>query len=288
MAYLLDYSARQLDGQTVKNAGYAGAIRYIDTPKKMGQKHTTPIEYHGLINAGLTVYLVIERAISDPDSGFAGGQAMARDARAGADFVGYPANMPIFFCNDRTTVASASLWRGYLDGAASILGVSKVGAYGFANAIDIAQGHAAYFWQSGRRSDVRNSTNFWQDNNTQVQVGGITCDRNLILKPISLLEENMPLNATDIDMIVDAVRYRVMADASGFGFNGRNLVDTWLQTMNDGIASRQEHAALQAAVNSLADAVAHQSGVSPESLKAAVVEAIQENLVHVSVDINQA
>lgn len=192
MTHYLDYSAAKLSGATIKAAGYAGAIRYIDditNPSLVKAKHTNRAEYQDHVAQGLDDYLVIEVGVSDADGGWNRGVELARRALAGANVIGYPAHRPIFFCNDRTTVSSASAWRGFLDGAASVVGRDRTGAYGFANAMDLAVGHASCFWQAGRRSDVRSFVNFWQDNNVQVTVGGITCDRNLVLKPIALVEE---------------------------------------------------------------------------------------------------
>jgi hypothetical protein len=74
--------------------------------------------------------------------------------------------------------------------------------------MDAAVGHANYFWQAGRQRDVRNFVHFWQDNNTQVTVGGKLCDRNLVLKvlqpsppsvePPPPVEEELDMQLTDI------------------------------------------------------------------------------------------
>ncbi|TDV54208.1 uncharacterized protein DUF1906 [Actinophytocola oryzae] len=182
MAHWLDYSANRLHGTTIKNAGYTGVIRYIDSPTRLATKHTDQNEYRSHLAAGLAVLLVMQTTTTASDGGFSVGRAHARRALAGADHLGYQG--PIFFTNDRTTLPNPSAWKSYLDGAASVLGIGRVGAYGFRNAMDVAVGHATYFWQAGRRSDVAPHTHIWQDNNTQVKVGGITCDRNLVLKGI--------------------------------------------------------------------------------------------------------
>lgn len=183
MGYFLDYSAGKLTGATVSNSGYTGAIRYIDSPANLKAKHTSLSEYNSLRAAGLPVYLVFENSTTDADGGYSSGVANAQRALAGANYLGYSG--PIFFCNDRPTSPNAAAWRGYLDGAASVLGFGRVGAYGFYNAMDQAVGHATYFWQAGRRADVRSFVHFWQDNNVQVTVGGISCDRNLPLIAMS-------------------------------------------------------------------------------------------------------
>lgn len=183
MTYWLDYSAAKLDGKTIKDAGYTGVIRYIDTPDNLDTKHTDRNEYKGHLAAGLTVLLVMQTTKTASDGGFSTGQEHAVRALDGAKHLGYTG--PIFFTNDRPVVPHPAAWRSYLDGAASILGIGRVGAYGFRNAMDLAVGHATYFWQAGRQADIAPHTHIWQDNNHQVRVGGITCDRNLILKNIN-------------------------------------------------------------------------------------------------------
>lgn len=181
--YWLDYSAGRLSSSVIRAAGYTGAIRYVDSPNLAGGKHITPAEYQELTAAGLSVMLVFEVNEEDPDGGFARGVQYAQRAKAGADWIGY--HGPIFFCEDRPSTPSVANWRAYLDGAASVLGAGRVGAYGFFGAMDAAIGHAACFWQAGARRDIRPHVHFWQDNNYQPTVGGIQTDRNLIIHPVT-------------------------------------------------------------------------------------------------------
>jgi hypothetical protein len=69
-----------------------------------------------------------------------------------------------------------------LDGARTVLGPAT-GIYGFPEVIAAARagGHAEYFWQCGRRSDVGPGVHLYQRNNEQRQVDGITCDVNDVL-----------------------------------------------------------------------------------------------------------
>lgn len=184
MAYWLDYSAARLDGPTIRNAGYAGAIRYVGGTST---KHTTAAEYNSIKAAGLGFLAVMEVNTGDANGGYAQGVAYAQRAKAHCDQLGYGG--VIFFCNDTPSLPSASLWDDYLTGAASVLGWDRVGAYGFANAMDVARNATPcrYFWLAGSSRGIapRPYLNFWQDNNTQVTVGGITCDRNLVLKDIT-------------------------------------------------------------------------------------------------------
>ncbi|MEV6898351.1 glycoside hydrolase domain-containing protein [Amycolatopsis sp. NPDC051372] len=182
MTYWLDYSAAKLTGAMVKAAGYTGVIRYIDAPNLLSTKHTNLNEYRSHLAAGLTVRLVHQGTTKDADSGFQGGVNRATRAKAGADYLGYTG--VIFFTNDRTTVPNVAAWQAYLDG--SVLGKERAGAYGFNNALNAAIGHASAFWQAGRHSDLVPHANFWQDNNVQVTVGGITCDRNLVISDYNI------------------------------------------------------------------------------------------------------
>jgi hypothetical protein len=193
--YWLDYSAAKLSGATIKSAGYGGVIRYIDAPNLLSTKHTNLAEYRDHLAAGLTVRLVHQGTTTDADAGFQGGVNRATRAKAGADYLGYTG--VIFFTNDRTTVPNPSAWTAYLDGAASVLGRERVGAYGFANALNYAKGHASAFWQAGRRSDLVPHANFWQDNNTQVTVGGVLCDRNLVIADYTPEDDMTPQEFLD-------------------------------------------------------------------------------------------
>lgn len=193
--YWLDYSAAKLPGAVIKAAGYGGVIRYIDEPGRLGTKHTNKAEYDDHIRSGLDVLLVFEISTGDPDGGWGAGVANAARAKRGADMLGY--TKPIFFCEDRPSTPSVANWQSYLDGATSVLGRDRVGAYGFYRAMDTAVGHAALFWQAGARSDVRGHVNIWQDNNTQVTVGGITCDRNLIINAPATTQKEQDMQLTD-------------------------------------------------------------------------------------------
>ncbi len=181
--YWLDYSAAKLSGSTIKNAGYGGVIRYIDAPDRLRTKHTNLAEYNDHRANGLVVRLVFQNNTTDADGGYAAGVANAQRAKAGADYLGY--NGVIFFTNDRTTLPNVQTWRDYLRGASDVLGFARVGAYGFRNALNAAIGHASAFWQSGRRSELVGHANYWQDNNTQVTVGGVLCDRNEVINDYS-------------------------------------------------------------------------------------------------------
>jgi glycoside hydrolase-like protein len=256
VTYWLDYSAARLNGATIKAAGYGGVIRYVGGGNT---KHTVISEYRSILAAGLGFMAVCEVSTGDADGGFARGAENARSAKAHCDQLGYEGL--IFFCNDRTTV-NAAAFRAYLDGAASVLGKARVGAYGFGNAMDAAKGHASAYWQAGRRADVRAHVHIWQDNNTQVKVGGITCDRNLMLKTITTEDDDMQLSdklppikmadgetyttITVADALIAAVQIaggngKPVAPASAHPqgpYNGRILALDDIETKVDGLAAK--------------------------------------------------
>jgi hypothetical protein len=193
----IDYSAAKLTADVIKRTKIgpdgetaSGAIRYIDAPERLGRKHTSKAEYDELVRGGLAMdAMFFEVDVDDPLGGYAQGQAFARRAKAGADYLGFDGK--ILFCADRWFVSkgrrtiTADVWQAYLDGAVSILGRGRTGAYGFSDAMDAALGHVEYFVQCGARSAVRDFVHGWQDNNVQPYVGGIQADRILILHPFT-------------------------------------------------------------------------------------------------------
>jgi Domain of unknown function (DUF1906) len=201
MAVFLDYSARTIPGAAIKAAGYAGAVRYIDHPANLGHKHTTRAEYADHLAHGLTVLLVFEGGTDDMRGGFAAGVSNARRALAGARWLGYPDGLPLFLCADRHATAAENAahwpaWRAYLDGAASVLGLARTGAYGFGEALDSARGHATWFWQCGSRRDLHPYSHMYQRNTGYVTVGGVQCDVNDLMIP---MEDDMPYGDWPMD-----------------------------------------------------------------------------------------
>lgn len=230
--WYLDYANGWPNASVVKNSGYRGAIRYVTSPSLMqppnpgNRKHITEAEYRAYLAAGLDVWLVYQGGTTDAESGYAGGRTNALRVLEGClnqnhvsgrrGPIGYLG--PIFFCNDRPDLPNPANWRSYLDGAASVLGIGRVGAYGFGNAMDAARGHASWFWQAGRRSELRSHVHFWQDNNFKPTVDGIVCDRNLVVgdigredmatpqetwsHPIPVRDANPPYNVSAAEMLM--------------------------------------------------------------------------------------
>jgi glycoside hydrolase-like protein len=157
-------------------------IGYPDNPKCISHY---PGAYGAHVKAGRTVLLVAEDDATDPAGGHAGGVAMARRALKDADSVGYPASLPIFFCADgwlASSNISVATAISYLDGAASIMGRQRTGAYGFRDFIEPAKqgGHARWLWLAGQApSDAELAAgwpHFYQWNNGMIYPGGVEAD----------------------------------------------------------------------------------------------------------------
>lgn len=279
--YYLDYRNGALSGAAIKAAGYGGTIRYIDdltNRSLLNDKHISLAEYKDHLAHGLKVHLVMEVNTGDANGGFARGQEYARRAKRGADVLGYKG--VIFFCND-TPEVNALAWKNYLDGAASVLTWDRVGAYGFANAMDIAHSKTPckYFWEAGRRSDAdaRHFLNFWQDNNTTVKVAGRTCDRNLVLVPMAGGDDLTPEESRMLKEL--HALYRKGNPTPGVKQTAGELTMVIIEMLT---RSRR----LEAAVAGLTAALASQTDLTAEEISAAVKEGLKDVVVDVDVNVN--
>lgn len=265
----LDYANGWPSGAAVRAAGFTGTIRYTTAPRLMNppgknQKHITKKEYDDHRANGVKVRLVFQGGTTDADGGWSLGVANAKLALEGANYLGYAG--VIFFCNDRTTLPSPSAWQSYLDGAASVLGVNRVGAYGFANALNAAKGHASAFWQAGRESDLQPHANYYQWNNGRATVSGVSCDINYVIKDYDL-GANVSLDGNDFNL----VWYNAVSTIDGVTYNAASLLEDLFKSVNE---LQEAVAGLQTGgvdVTALATAVATQ-------LNATVAKAVADEL----------
>ncbi len=160
-------------------------IRYIGYPENPKCISHYPGAYQRHINAGRLVLLVIENGTTDAAGGHDGGVAMAERALEDAGSIGYPDSLPIFFCADGwladlgIPVATAM---SYLDGAASVMGTTRTGAYGFRDFLQAARdgGHAGWRWLAGTpptNSEVAQElTHFYQWNGGTISINGMAAE----------------------------------------------------------------------------------------------------------------
>jgi hypothetical protein len=161
-------------------------IRYIGYPHNPKCISNHPGDYKAHVAAGRLVLLVAENVTKDALGGHANGVKMARNALEDASSLGYPDHLPIFFAADGhldqlgIPVATAM---AYLDGAASVLGKTRTGAYGFDDFVRAAHagGHAKWTWLAGiepEESDLATQgwPHFYQWNNGKINIGGEISD----------------------------------------------------------------------------------------------------------------
>jgi Domain of unknown function (DUF1906)/Putative peptidoglycan binding domain len=181
-----DYSAHELSPAQLHSYTHYDIrflIRYIGYPGNTKCISHYPGAYHAHVRAGRLVLLVHENDTNDPAGGHSNGVRMAEVALHDAESIGYPGNLPIFFSADgwlgNTLVATAM---AYLDGAASVLGRKRTGAYGFRDFIQGAKlgGHAEWLWLAGAAPAPAEVAQGWphiyQFNNGSINPGGIPAD----------------------------------------------------------------------------------------------------------------
>ncbi|MFC9973060.1 glycoside hydrolase domain-containing protein [Spirillospora sp. NPDC127200] len=156
----VDYAWGRPGPAALKRAGVRFVCRYLshDTTGK----NLTRAEAEQLSEAGLWLVVVWETTASRALSGRAGGAADARDADRQARALGMPSGRPIYFAVDfDATAAQQGAVNAYLDGAAGVIGRSRVGLYGGYGPVKRAldAGKAVWAWQtyawSGGRWDRR-------------------------------------------------------------------------------------------------------------------------------------
>jgi hypothetical protein len=201
-----DYSDGRPSGAAIAARGEF-VIRYIDHPSRMAGKHITRAEYDDLIAHGVQVWLVCERTKTDWEGGHPAGVALARDARAGADRIGYPADRLIFFTADmHLTAQQIPTVQAFIDGAASVLGRDATGGYGFSELIRAlkAGNNCRGLWQTGSRSVLVSGAHIYQANDRPtVVIDGVVCDVNELLIPLE--DHDMPLTQADAQLVAKAL-----------------------------------------------------------------------------------
>lgn len=183
MKDVLDYSSGFPD-PTIVAAEWGGIVRYIGTSGR--GKNLTRVEASAMHEAGVPIGLVYEEGAGWMLEGFNAGVVAARRALADAEACGVVVRNVYFACDvDITTGAQMQAVADCLDGAATILGISRVGVYGEADVIDmmLSERHATWGWQTKAWSGGRLSERaHLLQQIGYVYPGGVQCDRNTVLK----------------------------------------------------------------------------------------------------------
>jgi hypothetical protein len=175
----IDYAWEHPAISALENWGAAFVCRYVSPDSG---KNETLAEAQALAGHGIWSVLVWEASASRALAGRSAGAEDARRALALARTMQMPEDRPIYFAVDfDATSGQQAAINAYLDGAASILGKSRVGIYGGYNPVRRALdgGHCKWAWQtyawSGGKWDSRAQL---QQYHNDIRVGGIAVDAN--------------------------------------------------------------------------------------------------------------
>src|SRR5579863_2613863 len=102
MEKLIDFAFSRPSPAAIKQAGYAGVIRYLCIDQT---KQITPAEANGYHSVGLTVTLTYEDTANDAEGGEAMGAAKAAIAKPELAALGVPSDRPVYFAVDENLVA---------------------------------------------------------------------------------------------------------------------------------------------------------------------------------------
>mgnify|MGYP000370749531 CR=1 FL=1 len=145
----VDYSWARPGGKTLKDAGKHFAVRYIPYPGN-GGKGLEPAERDDLKANGVAIAMVFESYAARAREGFGAGAADAAESKRQLERLGM-VGTPVYFAVDYDAPESDQpVIDAYLKGAASVLGVDKVGVYAGYWVVKRCKenGTAKYLWQT--------------------------------------------------------------------------------------------------------------------------------------------
>ena len=100
MTEVVDYSYSHPSPQSIKDAGFAGVVRYLGWDFGNGPRCISPSERDGLLGVGLDIALVWETTANMTLRGAAGGSVDGAEANRQADVLGFPVDSPIYVAVD--------------------------------------------------------------------------------------------------------------------------------------------------------------------------------------------
>jgi glycoside hydrolase-like protein len=184
----LDYAGGVPHAAAITSAGYSFVVRYLTAggPGLPG-KLLTALEYAALQSAGVAVVFNFETTADRMKGGRAAGIADAKTAHNVITALGAPLDRPIYFSADWDAAPHEQpLIDAYLDGAASVVGLHRVGVYGSYYVVKrcLDNNTARWAWQTGAwsggqrepRAHIYQRIGF-------ATVGGVECDVNEALQP---------------------------------------------------------------------------------------------------------
>lgn len=209
-----------MNAATVAGYGYVAVGRYIDGTASTGQpswKALTRTERDRLWEAGLGILLIWEQKTGNWRGGEQRGVADGRRAAREAEFLGYPATLPIIVTYDEDVTAAdrdtvLAYWNGFQAGAAG----RALGVYGDRDVLDmVADAGCVLFCQAAASSwsgrTVSPHTHLLQRVDKARRL-----DHNEVLRPVAVWGPRAATAATvDPDRLEAATRQRLRLGARG-------------------------------------------------------------------------
>lgn len=144
-----DYSWGRPSGAAIKASGRDFVVRYLFDDGQ-GGKGLDQSEINDLQANGIAIAVVYEE-YANSFRGFAAGAAQAQRAQAALNKLSLPKDMPIYFAVDwDSTEADQADINAACQGAASVIGLPRVGIYGSFYVVERckAANTATFFWQT--------------------------------------------------------------------------------------------------------------------------------------------
>jgi hypothetical protein len=162
---------------TIAADGYSFVAQYLAGPGHLTSSSAADFHSHGI-----SVVANWEMDPNSPLGGYSSGVSDAQNALADANAAGFPGSLPIYFSIDFSPSSSQmSEVVDYFHGVASVLGLSRTGAYGGYSTMDtlfndgaISYGWQTYAWSNGQwdsRAQLRQIQN-------GITVGGTGVDED--------------------------------------------------------------------------------------------------------------
>ncbi len=270
-----DYSLARPSGVAFKAAGYTWVARYLCS---YGPKRLSCDERDDLFNNGLAIVLLFEDDAMQALNGYNQGVLDAQEALQQANDLGVPATVPIHFTVDfDATVAQQTLIDAYFQGAISVLGLDRVGAYGgywvllrLGNAGLITYKFQTIAWSGG---NMVPGINIYQDG-IQAFNGGVDEDVSETTNFGQWSKnqgEDMVNTQADADLLYASTLHTINPDSS------KTLIGLNFETALKNIQSTAEWQTQDKVLNEYMPAVAAELGV-PEVSVVNTIKVLQQQL----------
>lgn len=291
--FVLDYSSGFPDPAAVVAAGYVGIVRYIGTPGR--GKNLTRAEAAAMLAAEVPIGLVYEESAGWMLGGVSAGVRAAQAALADAQNCRVGVRNVFFAADfDVTSTAQMTAVERCLDGAAGVLGRSRVGVYGEADVIDacLGQRHATWGWQTRAWSGGRLSSRAHLLQQVgYVYPGGVQCDRSTVLQqdwgqwPYG---EDLVMDAEvagRFDALETLLNHNIGMVIRGDADSDPGHLSNLRSIRSDLAQLKALGAAQQASITALAQVVAQGTNdLTADEVEESVRKAIKEGLLHVKLD----